>query len=402
MAHRLLLQLLMLLGVVAASAACPADGVVAEGEGEGEGEGEDVVVCDVATVVASPLLPVVGELFLAHIGLGGFALGEATLGQLPDGTRFLIDVGNDSHSDDVIDAIDAFFGERVVDVVVLTHHHADHEDGLSDLLADVAVGTVVHRGFTDVTDAANDATVGALCDLRPDVEQLELCVTASGACDATSSQAPATSCPGLGASFGGGALRIVAANATTATGQRYETLVGPLLTDDSNGENARSVVAVLAHGAFRAVAAGDLTGGGSDTDPVEAFLVTQLGATLPAADVLHLSHHARDTSSSAAWLAAMLPADGRPRTAVAGISTAHLGSPHDSVVQAVTDRLQGGRLFVTRVATGGSDTDVVNADGGTVRVLSADGWAAYIVQAVDADGNVRGTVQVTSAAACTP
>jgi hypothetical protein len=98
----------------------------------------------------------------------------------------------------------------------------------------------------------------------------------------------------------------------------------------------------------------------------------------------------------------LLPADGRPRTAVAGISSAHLGSPHDSVVQQVVDRLQGGRLFVTRVATGGSATAVVNADGGTVRVRTTGGGDAYVVQAVGADGNVRSTLQVTSAAACIP
>jgi hypothetical protein len=324
------------------------------------------------------------------------------LGQLPDGTRFIIDVGNDSHSDDVAEAAVAFFGDRHVDVVLLTHHHADHEGGLADVLDELDVDLVVHRGYTDLTNAANADVVEALCDARATVDQLEVCVTTRGGCDATSAEAPASSCPGLGRTFGAGALALLAANGTTVDGVEYRTVVGPLLTDDSNGENARSIVAVLAHGAFRAVYAGDLTGGGSDTDPVEAFLVEQLGPRLPAADVLHLSHHARDTSSSTAWLRALLPDDGRPRTALAGISTAHVGSPAGSVIENVVPRLHGGSVFVTRVAPGGDSSDVVSAEGGSIRVRTEAGGARYLVQAVSDNGDVLRTRRITSGNRCTP
>jgi beta-lactamase superfamily II metal-dependent hydrolase len=94
-------------------------------------------------------------------------------------------------------------------------------------------------------------------------------------------------------------------------GERYQDHVGPLHADDSNGENARSVTAVLAHGSFRMILAGDLTGGGSDTDDVEAFYLPRLPrvSDLDArgVDVLHASHHGRNTSSSAAWIDALLP-----------------------------------------------------------------------------------------------
>jgi len=360
------------------------------------------VPCSVVSRDLGALEPVVGELFLMHVGLGGFAIGEATLAQLPDGTRVIMDVGNNSHSDDIVDAIDDVFGDRAVDVVLLTHHHADHEDGLTKLLDDVAVGLVVHRGFTDVSDAANDATVQALCDARPRAAQLELCTTLAGGCGADEVSEPAAGCAGIGRDFGDGALTVIAANAVTIDNFRYERLIGPLNDVDNNGENARSVVVVLAHGAFRAVYAGDLTGGGSDTDPVEAFLVEQLGARLPAVDVMHVSHHGRDTSSSAAWLNALLPADGRPRTAVTGISTAHVGSPHTSVVDAVVPRLGDGDLWVTRVAAGGEGSDVINAGGGSVRIRTVDGGARYLVQAVDDGGDVLRTVEVSSGAACIP
>jgi len=152
--------------------------------------------------------------------------------------------------------------------------------------------------------------------------------------------------------------------------------------------------------------AGDLTGGGSDTDPVEAFVAQHLGDDLLelGADVLHLSHHARDTSSSTAWLDALLPADGRPRSAIAGISTAHLNSPHASVVEAVLDgRLAEGALFVTTVAPGGTSSDeLIDAEGGSVRVATAEGGAAVYVQAVRPDGSVVHTVRASAARACRP
>ncbi len=137
-------------------------------------------------------------------------------------------------------------------------------------------------------------------------------------------------------------------------------------------------------------------------DARSRILVEQLGGRLPAVDVMHVSHHGRDTSSSAAWLNALLPNDGRPRTAVTGISTAHVGSPHTSVVEAVVPRLGDGALWVTRVAAGGEGRDIVNADGGSVRIRTVDGGARYLVQAMNDAGAVLQSVEITSGGACIP
>jgi beta-lactamase superfamily II metal-dependent hydrolase len=353
--------------------------------------------CASRSIVAPPLVPQLGELYLAHLGLEGLSIGEATLVQLPDGTRGLIDVGNDSHARDVVAAVDALLGTRALDLVVLTHHHADHEDALPDLLEALTIGTLVHRGLTDLTAAANEATVGRVCAARARTTEVELCPNPDRACTPAAWSWPATACPNLPYVAGAGALTLLAANATV-DGQSLR----PLQSDDNNGENARSVVGVLAHGAFRYVFAGDLTGGGSDTDAAEAFVVAQLGPRLPPADVLHLSHHARDTSSSNVWLQHLLPADGRPRQAVAGISQLHVGSPHAVVVRAVSARLAGGRIFVSRVAATGAGSGVVDARGGSVRVQTFGGGAGYRVQAVDEAGVVVETIEATSASACTP
>lgn len=353
--------------------------------------------CATRSINAPPLTPLMGELFLAHVGLEGLSIGEATLAQLPDGTRVLIDVGNDSHARDVIAAVDALFGARTIELMVLTHHHADHEDALPDILDALSVGTMVHRGLTDLTAAANEATVGKVCAARGRTTEVELCTNGQRGCDTAAWSVAATGCPGLPYSAGFGALEILAANGT-AGGMSLR----PLLTQDNNGENARSLVGVLKHGAFRYVFAGDLTGGGSNTDAVEAFMVSQLGARLPPADVLHLSHHARDTSSSTPWIEHLLPADGRPRHAVAGISSLHVGSPHAIVVRNVEPRLNGGSIFVTRVAATGASTGVIDARGGTVRVQTYGGGAGYLIQAVDDAGTVIATHEVSSAAGCVP
>ena len=353
--------------------------------------------CATRSINAPPLTPLMGELFLAHVGLEGLSIGEATLAQLPDGTRVLIDVGNDSHARDVIAAVDSLFGARTIELMVLTHHHADHEDALPDILDALSVGTMVHRGLTDLTAAANEATVGKVCAARARTTEVELCTNGQRSCDTAAWSVAATGCPGLPYSAGFGALEILAANGT-ADGMSLR----PLLTQDNNGENARSLVGVLKHGAFRYVFAGDLTGGGSSTDAVEAFMVNQLGARLPPTDVLHLSHHARDTSSSTPWIEHLLPADGRPRHAVAGISSLHVGSPHAIVVRNVEPRLNGGSIFVTRVAATGASTGVIDARGGTVRVQTYGGGAGYLIQAVDDAGTVLATHEVSSAAGCAP
>lgn len=355
---------------------------------------------------SAPLRPAPGELFYAQLGLGGLALGEAALVVGPDGTSVLIDAGNDSHADDVRAAVVDLTGRSAIDHVLITHFHADHGGGLADLLAELPLtGALIHRGLTDLHPAANADVVTGLCSTLADHPGAEraMCTAATRppcAADAWVGTYPAIACDGLGAALalGGGAeLEIVAGNGTIGV-----EAIAPLRTDDGNGENARSLVAVLRHGAFRMLVAGDLTGGGSDTDDVEGFYAPRLPGLARGVDVLHLGHHGSDTSSSDAWLDRLLPADGRARTAIMGVSTAHLGLPRASVLDAVTagDRLGGGAMWTTRVAPGGASTAALrDADGGRILIATLDGGAAYAIQAVDTNGDVLAT-QVLAAVGC--
>jgi len=393
----------------------------------------DAACADALALPAERLWPAPGELFYMQLGLPGLSLGEAALVVGPDGTTALVDVGNDSHDDnvaawlaDVVRRMNASgFPQRdpaSVDHVVLTHFHADHADGLRQLLARVRLrGRVIHRGFVDL-GAANAGTVRAVCESVPAGASVPLCAAAAPApCDPAGWRGahPATGCPGLrggdllaGDATGTGYLRLgearmefLAADGRIG-GDSYESAVGPMRADD-NGENARSLVGLLRHGPFRMLFAGDLTGGGSDTDPVEGFYASRLGAVSDldarGVDVLHVGHHGRNTSSSPAWLDRLLPIDGRDRTAVFGISRAHAGSPHASVLDALfaRGRLGGGAGWTTRVASfGETDARLHDADDGAVIVRTLDGGRAYAVQVVDADGRPRVTRRYHAVRAC--
>ena len=410
--------------------ACDDDDTAADDDDSAADDDDDAVDCtDPVPAPCDRIWPTAGELYYQQLGFGGFSMGEAALVVGAGGDILLVDAGNDSHDDDIRDALHelishmnsdggyvaAPFADGQLEHVLITHLHADHSDGLQDLLADVQVtGRVVHRGFVDLTGATGEGSAQQLCDTlaaHPGLEKA-LCETASEApCDpgSWSGTYPATGCPGLehgnleqtgcsGRAYlelgEGTRVELFAANGFMAM-ESYEALEGPLMDDDSNGENARSVGGVAIHGEFRMLFAGDLTGGGSDTDPVEAFYAERLEAATDlddrGVDVLHAGHHGRDTSSSAVWVDALLPADGLSRNAVMGISEAHVNSPHAEVLETLLDggRLTEGRGWATTVSLGGATHgDLIDAEGGSIVIATMDGGDTYAVQAIGTDGVV--------------
>ena len=357
----------------------------------------------------------------------------------PDGTRIAIDVGNDSHDDDLRDELNAMVApmqaagftvsDARLDHVVLTHLHADHADGLGDLLAGTPLsGRIVHRGLVDLTAAAGDASIGKLCAVlaaHPTAD-LPLCAgPALTSCDpaAWSDTRPSTGCTGLHLGdlltaqddaqalgsylpLGSARLRMLAVDGSLGDARIQET-VGPLRTDDLNGENARSLVGVLEQGPFRMLVSGDLTGASPDSDDVEGFYAELLAADPDLSplggDVYHAGHHGRDSSSTAPWVDLWLPADGRDRSAWIGVSQAHVGSPYASVLERLEadDRLHAGRVWTTRVATGGASTpSLLSAEGGHLVLRTEDGGAAYVVQAIAPNGAVLSSWRYDSVRSC--
>lgn len=396
----------------------PDDGGGGGGGGGSGGSGGGGGATAIDTFDAGPeptatLRPVAGELTIIQLDLpSGFAaaIGESALVVGPDGTTVLIDVGNNSHDDDVRAAILALntqdlvpsrgFAARdplAVDWIVLTHFHGDHIGAMADLLTGpqalkVRQG-IVHRGFVDLGPGANEADTAALCNLlrSPALSSLDvpLCTAAAQApCSGWTQQYPAVDCPGLRApaiALGGGAtLTFLAADARTAAA------AAPTFPNDtSNQENARSLVGELRHGSFRYHFAGDLTGAGTAAEPdVESFVASRRDG---GSDVVHVNHHARNTSSNAAFVSALAPLDGQSRNAVAGINPAYLGSPQPEPVAAWLDqgRLGDGRLWVTRVAAGGTTHALLVEARASVIVQTIQAGAGYRVQAASSPPTSR-------------
>jgi len=74
-----------------------------------------------------------------------------------------------------------------------------------------------------------------------------------------------------------------------------------------------------------------------------------------------------------------------------GISSAHVGSPHASVLDATLPLLGDGRAWTTTITAGGAgenDPLVVNADGGRIVLRTTEGGRGYVVQAQSEGGAV--------------
>jgi beta-lactamase superfamily II metal-dependent hydrolase len=372
------------------------------------------------------LWPEPGELYYQQIDLdGSLAIGEAALTVWPDGEIVVIDVGNDSHAATIRTALNQVIGEMntrgfsarsndTVDHIILTHHHSDHTDGLEDFLASVTVsGRVVLRGYYDLV-GVNDGTIEKSCGTlaaRAGLA-LPLCTGTAAPCDSAqwSGTYPPSGCSGTAANdlfaFGAETGILVLAVDGYIGDANYEDTYGPFLTEN-NGENARSLVGVLQHGPFRLLWNGDLTGGGSDTDPVEAFYVSHLASVSDlgglGVDVLHAGHHGRNTSTSQTWADFLIPNDGKNRNVVMGISEAHYRSPYQEVLDVIfaANRLRDGRGWTTRIADlGQTHASLVDAAGGQIVIRTFDGGRGYYVQAIGGGGNVIATRRFDSVRTC--
>lgn len=296
-------------------------------------------------------VPVPGELTIVQLDLPigtNLERGESALVVGPDGTRVLIDVGDEHHDDQIRDAIAALPGEPAVDWVILTHFHGDHIGAFTHLDLPIRRG-VIHRGFVDLGDGMKASAFEAVCkSLRGDLAALDhpLCETAEtrARCDG-SARATAIACPGVGEvlPLGAGAtLTIAAANGFVFDGAVARPPATRFGVDANNEENARSVVGVITHGDFRYHFGGDLTGSGKSDEPdIESRLLDESPLYRDRFSVVHAHHHARDTSSNARFVAATAPFD-----VTAGINAGYVGSPHADVESAWTD--QGAAFFSSR------------------------------------------------------
>lgn len=293
----------------------------------------------------------------AHLGLVQLDcegwIGESMLIVGPDGTRVLLDVGNDDHAASVSAAVTAYTGTDHVDTVILTHFHEDHAGGLGRLA--VTRDVLVSRGAVHL-DAVS------LPDGMDQSERVDLCTPQS-------CTLPWTLPLGAGAE-----LVIFAADGQIA-GERFAGL-----PSDDDGENARSLVGEVRWGDFLYLWNGDLTGGGKGTPNVEAFYADRSDEWVPpeGATIAHLGHHGIDSSTQQAWVERIFPDDGSPRAALVGSNSSYLDAPADEVLDRVRGRVAG--VWVTRGgALTGGDAILHDVEGDVVVDVTEDGRRVSIV-----------------------
>ncbi len=263
-----------------------------------------------------------GALEIRQIDLQGPSLGEATLVTLPDGSQLLIDVGNDSHDNDIRDRLTG-----PVDWLLVTHQHEDHAGGLDDL-----------------DDQLTEATR----------------IDDSGSWDL------------------GGATLEVFLHAGVLASSSGEVDLTAEVDGMAEDENAMSTAGVLRYGDFTYLFAGDLSGGGKDTPDVESAVAGH-GPDVGDIDLLHVGHHGIRSATNQAWVDWLLPDDGRDRNAVVGANGSYLAAPSQDVLDRLAPRLSDGRIWLTRGGSMAGEHERLTELWGDVVVTVDEGGAGYSI-----------------------
>jgi competence protein ComEC len=259
-----------------------------------------------ATATAS----VDGELEVRFLDVGQ---GDATLLVHPE-AAVLIDTGRHQASD-VVPAVRAA-GVDTLDLVIVTHPHADHLGQFDQVLDQLTVHEVWWSGSTTTTQTF-DRALAAL-------ERSEAAYEEPRAGDT--------------ALLGPLELEVVNPPAGTGLGDLHDANLAIRVT----------------YGAVRLLFTGDAEA------PTETRMVARSAATLDA-DILQLGHHGSSTSTTAGFLAAVDPAV----AVYSASSTNPYGHPHAEVL----DRLRAAGVDVYGTAVHGTVT--VTTDGRTWSVATA-------------------------------
>ena len=249
----------------------------------------------------SPTPATAGELTIRVLDVGQ---GDAMLLTHPDVT-LLIDTGRFDRSD-VVPLLRRHGVERI-DLVVITHPHADHIGQFDRVMQAFSVDEVWWSGSTATT------------------RTFERAVAALEASDARYEEPRA--------------------GATTTLGPLGIEILHPAAGDSLRDLNDASIAMRITYGEFRIVTTGDAE------RSAEARMVARSRALLDA-DVLRLGHHGSSTSTTPEFLAAVGPS---VAIYAAGIDNRY-GHPHAEVVERV--RAAGVTLYGT--ATNGTVTIVTD------------------------------------------
>lgn len=265
--------------------------------------------------------------------------GQSTLFVTPLGESLLVDTGwpgfNNRDADRIV-ALCKKAGVNKIDTVLITHFHVDHAGGIPQLAAKIPIGRFIDHG--DNTETADNSTLSVWKAYQTTLADQHI--------------ARVTAKPGDVLPIKGMKVEIVSGNGDLidkplsggGAGQQNPACEHSAMRDIENSENDRSLGMMITFGNLRIADLGDLTWG---KERPLMCPVDKLGKV----DILVVSHHGMDRSSSPALVDALAP-----RVAIMD-NGGHKGAsaPAWSVVEA-SPRIAGGKGDLWQLHTAeGSD-----------------------------------------------
>lgn len=230
-----------------------------------------------------------------------------------DGMTLLIDAGEKSAGDTVVDHLKAH-GVEKLDYVIATHADADHIGGMKEVISSFPVDNFLMAFMPEGAEPTTATYLNLLVALD---EQ-------------------------------GIAITDVQPNTDYALGEAVLTILGPVV--DSDDKNEQSVICRVAHGSQRMLFVGDA--GKEEEDSLLAA-----GVDLRA-DLLKVGHHGSSGSSTTAFLREV----GAQMGIISCGADNDYGHPHTEAVERLT------KAGVTLYRTDRQGTIVVRSDGDALTV----------------------------------
>lgn len=275
--------------------------------------------------------------------------GDSTLIVSPSGTTVLIDGGNNGMGTSVIVPYLRSLGidghTKTLDYMIATHFDSDHIGGLDEVASAVPPVRAYDRGGNKETITSSfTGYVNSIASVRQPIALGQILDLGAGVM--------------LQALCKGEDL--------ASAGERVENLIYPAgrVWVGSSAENELAICLKLSWGGFQLSVAGDLTGGGLNSDNVEGDLATALGDI----DVYQVNHHASLTSSSERFLRTI-----QPEVAIVSVGTNEYGHPTQTIIDRIRS-IAGADVYQTQTGSGGLGDFIAE---GTI-VLRTDGWTYSI------------------------
>ena len=244
------------------------------------------------------------------------ARGNAAFFQFPDGTTMLLDAGDSGPSDElngrpdtsrpsaetIVQYVRQMSGSSAkLDYALLTHFHPDHIGGFLAVAKELAIDTIVDRGYAYLPPAANDSLFAGY---RAFVDGKKNSVHITARAGSTTQIVPRRNpAQALGIE-----ARIVSVNDRVWTGtgdaskNRFPVLSSIANADDRPTENMCSVTLRIKYGRFDYFTGGDQPGypvpGAPAWHDVESDVARAIGPT----DVHVVNHHGSIEEENPFWL----------------------------------------------------------------------------------------------------